>query len=155
MKIFIAGEVFDTKNTEVANIKRQLQRRLFEWLGLNENGNYNFKVDSVSLLEPTKLAITFSRHYGDFYDSINSHNEYIFSYDRQILLGEGYITGGTADFTKHSGRYVISSHINNFLEDYKQAIKGLHCSRMKKISISEIPDKITITYEVYGRKKNP
>ena len=38
----------------------------------------------------------------------------------------------------------------------KQIVKGLHCSRMKKISICEIPDQITITYEAYGKKKkNP
>ncbi len=153
MKVFIAGEIFDTGKTNVSDIKWKLQRRLFQWLGLTPDGEFNFKVDSVAMINPNKIELKFSRHYGSYYDTAFTHEDCIFSYDKQILLGDGYQTGCNADFSKHPGRYVIRYHIDGFLDDYKQTVKGLHCSRMKKISISEIPDQITITYETYGRKK--
>lgn len=156
MKIYIVGEVFDTNKMEASDVKWKLQRRLFQWLGLDPNGKFNYKVDSVSYLSPNKVEFKFSRHYGDYYDK--NHPDCIFSYDKQILLGDGYLTGFTADFSQHPGRYIIWHHIDSFVDEYNMTIKveRLRCSKLKSIEVSQDQDQITITYETNERKqKNP
>lgn len=158
MRIYIVGEVFDTKKTESSDIKWRLQRRLFQWLGLDPNGKFNYKVDSVSYQSPYKVEFKFSRHYGDYYDQNYSYPDCIFSYDKQILLGDGYMTGFTADFSKHPGRYIIWHHKDSFVDEYNMTIKreSLRCSKLKAIEVSLDQDQITITYEANERKpKNP
>ena len=81
-KIFIAGETFDvTKHLAVAELL--IQDRLDCWLGKN--------TVKVQLNKPTadEIEVTIFRKYGNFYKvpTGRAFFQSIFTYDRQILLG--------------------------------------------------------------------
>ena len=108
-KIFIAGETFDVTN-HLAVAELLIQDRLDCWLGKG--------TVTVKLNKPTadEIEVTIFRKYGEFYKPPTGHSFFqsIFTYDQQILLGEGYQYGTVVDLTKYEGQFIRYDCIDDF-----------------------------------------
>ena len=149
MKCFLIGKVVDTKKSTTNEIEKLLQQRLDAWLGKNKT---QIKVDA---LNSNTMKITLYRKYGDWFEDPQRFQPQtsVFSWDQQILLGDGYQTGTTADFITHTGRYVISYHEDEFFQDYREKSKENHCSRIKHLEQHSFLDRIEFTVELLQPKK--
>ena len=149
MKYFLIGEVVDTKKSTISGIKTILQKRLDDWMGKDKA---QIKVDA---LNSNTMKFTLYRTYGEWYNDPQKFqpNHDVFSWDEDILLGEGYQTGTEADFETHTGRYVIYHDENIFFSDYKELAKKNHCTRIKHLEQQSYLDRIEFTVELLQTKK--
>ena len=103
-KINICGAVFDvTSHLGVAQLL--IQRRYDEWLG---KGTVQIKLYKTTNNE---IEVWIYRKYGSFYKPYNQlyvdpKDYFIFSYDIQFLLGDGYQTGTYANLSQHNGNSI-------------------------------------------------
>lgn len=144
MKSYFLGTVIDTKGVTVQDIQSFFQMRADLWLGKD-----NTKI-IVTNPQPDTINFHLFRRYGDFYDPIN-HQDCIFSWDEQILLGNGYRVGTVADFLNHRGMYIIYNAKEDFFYDYKQYARKNHCTRIKALDFSQGPDSFIFSIQVYGK----
>ena len=137
-KINICGAVFDvTKHLGVAQLL--VQRRYDAWLG---KGTVQIKLYKTTNNE---IEVWIYRKYGSFYEPYNQlyvdpKDYFIFSYDVQFLLGEGYQTGTHANLSVLNGNYKNYHSIEDFYERYKKQARDLKASRPKEISFNDTND---------------
>jgi len=149
MKYYLIGTVLDTKSLSPNGFQFILQQRLDDWLG---KGKTQIKVDA---LNNNTMKFTLYRKYGDWYDDpqMFQPNHDVFSWDEDILLGNGYQTGSEADLETHTGKYVIYHDENIFFSDYKELAKKNHCTRIKHLEQQSFLDRIEFTVELLQQKK--
>ena len=138
-KIYICGEVVNTKNMSQYGFEAYLQNRYDKWLGKDK---VTVKVNEFT---PERIAITIFRKYGDWYKDPSNYSHTpgdvsMLDWDRQILFGDGYFEGGEADFEKHESRYIITRSIENIIDGYKELAKEKHCNRIKSLEYTEALD---------------
>ena len=137
-KINICGAVFDvTKNLGVAQLL--MQNRYDEWLG---KGTVQVKLYKTT---DNEIEVWIYRKYGSFYKPYNQiyvdpKEYFIFSYDIQFLLGDGYQTETYANLSKHNGNSISYHFIEDFYERYRKQAKDLKASRPKEISFYDTND---------------
>lgn len=142
-KIFIAGETFDvTKHLAVAELL--IQDRLDCWLGKG--------TVTVKLNKPTadEIEVTIFRKYGSFYKPPTGHSFFqsIFTYDQQILLGDGYQYGTVVDLTKYEGQFIHYDCIDDFFNRYKKKARQAKASRIKELNFSDTIDHMKLTIKL-------
>ncbi len=144
MKYFLIETVLDSKKLSPIGMQTLLQQRLDDWLG---KGKAHIKVDA---LNSNTMKFTLYRTYGDWYDDpqMFQPNHDVFSWDENILLGNGYQTGTYADLENLPGRYVIYLDENIFFSDYKELAKKNHCTRIKNLEQQSYLDRIEFTVEL-------
>ena len=142
-KIFIAGETFDVTN-HLAVAELLLQDRLDCWLGKG--------TVTVKLNKPTTdvVEVTIFRKYGSFYKIETGHSFFqsIFSYDQQILLGEGYQYGTVVDLTVYEGQFIHYDCIDDFFNRYKKKARQAKASRIKELLFSDALDHMKLTIKL-------
>jgi hypothetical protein len=132
-----------------------LQQRLDNWLGKDKT---QIKVEE---LNGHTMKFTLYRKYGNWFEDPQRFQPQtsVFSWDEDILLGNGYQTGSEADFEIHYGRYVISYHEDDFFSDYKEKARENHCTRIKHLEQRSYLDRIEFTVELAKthstKKSNP
>lgn len=137
-KINICGAVFDvTKHLGVAQLL--MQRRYDAWLG---KGTVQVKLYRTT---DNEIEVWIYRKYGTFYEPYNQlhvdpKDYFIFSYDVQFLLGEGYQTGTYANLSVLNGNYKNYHSIEDFYERYRNQAKDIKASRPKEISFYDTND---------------
>lgn len=156
MKYYLIGIVLDTKSLSPNGFQFKLQQRLDNWLGKDKA---QIKVDA---LNSNTMKFTLYRKYGgDWYDDpqMFQPNHDVFSWDEDILLGEGCQTETEADFETHIGKYVIYHDENDFFNKYKELAKKSHCTRIKHLEQQSYLDRIEFTVELAkttsSKKANP
>lgn len=142
-KIFIAGEKFDvTKYLGAAEL--MIQDRFDGWLGKN--------TITVKLTKPETdvVDVTIFRKYGSFYKPPTGHSFFqsIFTYDQQILLGEGYQYGSVADLTVYEGQFVHYDCIDDFFNRYKKKARQAKASRIKELQFADTLDYMKLTIKL-------
>lgn len=142
-KIFIAGETFDvTKHLAVAELL--IQDRLDCWLGKN--------TVNVQLNKPTadEIEVTIFRQYGSFYKVQTGHSFFqsIFTYDKQILLGEGYQYGTIVNLTVYEGQFIHYDGVEGFFKEYKKMARQAKASRIKELNFSDTLDYMKLTIKL-------
>ena len=133
--IFIAREKFDvTKHLGVAEL--MIQDRLDCWLGKD--------TVKVQLDKPATdvVEVTIFRKYGSFYKPPTGHSFFqsIFTYDQQILLGDGYQYGTVVDLTKYEGQFIRYDCIDDFFNRYKKKARQAKASRIKELQYADTLD---------------
>lgn len=141
--IFIAGEKFDvTKHLGVAEL--MIQDRLDCWLGKN--------TVKVQLDKPATdvVEVTIFRKYGSFYKPEIGHSFFrsIFTYDQQILLGEGYQYGTTVNLTKYESQFIHYDCQDDFFNRYRKKARQAKASRIKELDFSDILDYMKLTIKL-------
>lgn len=137
-KINICSAVFDvTKHLGVAQLL--IQNRYDEWLG---KGTVQVKLYKTT---DNEIEVWIYRKYGSFYKPYNQiyvdpKEYFIFSYDIQFLLGDGYQTETYANLSKHNGNSISYHFIEDFYERYRKQAKDLKASRPKEISFYDTND---------------
>ena len=150
MKYFLIGTVLDTKDyASLQDMQDFLQRRLDAWLG---KGKTQIKVDQLG---SHTMKFTLYRKYGSWFEDPQRYQPQtsVFSWDKIILLGDGYEKGTYADFDTLNGRYVISYGEEDFFYDYKRAARANHGSRIKNLSQQSYLDRIEFTVELLQPKR--
>lgn len=149
MKYFLVGTVLDTKSLSPNGFQFVLQQRLDNWLGKDKT---QIKVE---VLNDHTMKFTLYRKYGDWYEDPQRFkpNDNVFSWDKIILLGDGYQTGTEADFDTHNGRYAIYHDQEDFFYDYKEKVKGNRCTKIKHLEQQSFLDRIEFTVELVQQKK--
>lgn len=142
-KIFIAGETFDvTKHLAVAEL--MVQDRLDCWLGKN--------IVTVKLDKPAadEIEVTIFRQYGSFYKVQTGHSFFqsIFTYDQQILLGEGYQYGTVVDLTVYEGQFIHYDGVEGFFKEYKKMARQAKASRIKELNFSDTLNYMKLTIKL-------
>lgn len=142
-KIFIAGETFDvTKHLVVAALS--IQDRLDCWLGKG--------TVTVKLNKPTadEIEVTIFRKYGSFYKPPTGHSFFqsIFTYDQQILLGDGYQYGTVVDLTKYEGQFIRYDCIDDFFNRYKKKARQAKASKINELQFSDALDHMKLTIKL-------
>ena len=142
-KIFIAGETFDvTKHLAVAELL--IQDRLDCWLGKN--------TVKVQLNKPTadEIEVTIFRKYGNFYkvQTGRAFFQSIFTYDRQILLGEGYQYGTVVDLTVYEGQLIHYDGVEGFFKEYKKLAREAKASRINELQFADTLDYMKLTIKL-------
>ena len=142
-KIFIAGETFDVTN-HLAVAELLIQDRLDCWLGKN--------TVNVQLNKPTadEIEVTIFRKYGEFYKPPTGYSFFqsIFTYDRQIPLGDGYQYGTVVDLTKYEGQFIHYDCIDDFFSRYKKKARQAKASRIKELNFSDTLDYMKLTIKL-------
>ena len=141
--IFIAGEKFDvTKHLGVAEL--MIQDRLDCWLGKN--------TVKVQLDKPATdvVEVTIFRKYGSFYKPPTGHSFFqsIFTYDQQILLGDGYQYGTVVDLTKYEGQFIRYDCIDDFFNRYKKKARQAKASKINELQFSDALDHMKLTIKL-------
>lgn len=141
--IFIVGEKFDvTKHLGVAEL--MIQDRLDCWLGKN--------TVKVQLDKPATdvVEVTIFRKYGSFYKPEIGHSFFrsIFTYDQQILLGEGYQYGTTVNLTKYESQFIHYDCQDDFFNRYRKKARQAKASRIKELDFSDILDYMKLTIKL-------
>ena len=142
-KIFIAGETFDvTKHLAVAELL--IQDRLDCWLG---KGTVTVKLNNPTADE---IEITIYWKYGEFYKPPTGHSFFqsIFTYDQQILLGDGYQYGTVVDLTVYEGQFIRYDCIDDFFNRYKKKAREAKASRIKELNFSDTLDHMKLTIKL-------
>ena len=130
--------MFDvTKHLGVAQLL--MQNRYDEWLG---KGTVQVKLYKTT---DNEIEVWIYRKYGSFYKPYNQiyvdpKEYFIFSYDIQFLLGDGYQTETYANLSKHNGNSISYHFIEDFYERYRKQAKDLKASRPKEISFYDTND---------------
>ena len=130
--------MFDvTKHLGVAQLL--IQNRYDEWLG---KGTVQVKLYKTT---DNEIEVWIYRKYGSFYKPYNQiyvdpKEYFIFSYDIQFLLGDGYQTETYANLSKHNGNSISYHFIEDFYERYRKQAKDLKASRPKEISFYDTND---------------
>ena len=142
-KILRAGETFDvTKHLAIAELL--IQDRLDCWLGKN--------TVNVQLNKPTadEIEVTIFRKYGNFYkvQTGRAFFQSIFTYDQQILLGDGYQYGTVVDLTKYEGQFIHYDCIDDFFSRYKKKARQAKASRIKELNFSDTLDYMKLTIKL-------
>ena len=146
MTIVLFDHPYSTKDWSPLGIQTLGQHRLDQWLG---PGKVKFE---VAQLEDRKFKFTIWRTYGQWYEDpkrFSDCNETINSWDENIFLGTDYQTGTVANFSTHTGPYIISNDVNSiFLPEMRAMAKKYHGSRIKNIEVDNNLDHIDliITY---------
>ena len=146
IKIVLFDELYKTNSLSPLGIQYMGQQRLDAWLGI---GKVRFE---VAQLEDRKFKFTIWRTYGQWYEDpkrFSDCNETINSWDENILLGTDYQTGTVADFSTHTGPYIISNCVQTiFLPELRDMAKKHHGTRIKSIDVDNNLDHIdlVITY---------
>ena len=146
MTIVLFDHPYSTKDWSPLGIQTLGQLRLDQWLG---PGKVKFE---FAQLEDRKFKFTIWRTYGQWYEDpkrFSDCNETINSWDENIFLGTDYQTGTVADFSTHTGRYIISNDVNSiFLPEMRAMAKKYHGTRIKSIDVDNNLDHIdlVITY---------
>ena len=142
-KIFIAGETFDV-TTHLAVAELLIQDRLDCWLGKG--------TVTVKLNKPTadEIEVTIFRKYGSFYKPPTGHSFFqsIFTYDQQILLGDGYQYGTVVDLTVYEGQFIHYDCIDDFFNRYKKKARQAKASRIKELNFSDTLDYMKLTIKL-------
>ena len=141
--LFIVGEKFDvTKYLGAAEL--MIQDRLDCWLGKG--------TVTVKLNKPTTdvVEVTIYRKYGDFYKPPTGHSFFqsIFTYDQQILLGEGYQYGTVVDLTVYEGQFIHYDCIDDFFNRYKKKARQAKASRIKELQFADTLDYMKLTIKL-------
>lgn len=146
IRVVLFDHLYRTKDWSLLGLQTMGQYDLDAWLG---KGNVRLDVDRP---QDRVLVYTLWRTYGSWYDDpkrFSNCNETINSWDMNIFLGDGYQTGTYADFSTHSGPYILSYGVQeNFLRDLKDMAKKHHGTRIKAIDVDNYLDHVvlTITY---------
>ena len=146
MTIVLFDHPYSTKDWSPLGIQTLGQHRLDQWLG---PGKVKFE---VAQLEDRKFKFTIWRTYGQWYEDpkrFSDCNDSINSWDENIFLGTDYQTGTVADFSTHTGPYIISNDVKSiFLPEMKAMAKKYHGTRIKSIEVDNNLDHIdlVITY---------
>lgn len=145
-KINIAGAVFDV--TKYLKCTEQfIQDRYDSWLGKD--------TVKVNLEKPTDnvVEVKIYRTYGSYYKpqdmrTMEPKYRFIFSYDRQFLLGTDYQTGTYADLSLHRGQYIIFDDLETFFREYRKQARELKATRPKELEFEDHLDymKLTLTF---------
>lgn len=142
MTIVLFDHPYSTKDWSPLGIQTQGQHRLDAWLGV---GKVKFE---VAQLEDRKFKFTIWRTYGQWYEDpkrFSDCNDSINSWDENIFLGTDYQTGTVADFSTHTGPYIISNDIKSiFLPEMKAMAKKYHGTRIKAIEVDNNLDHIDV-----------
>lgn len=146
MTIVLFDHPYSTKDWSPLGIQTLGQHRLDQWLG---PGKVKFE---VAQLEDRKFKFTIWRTYGQWYEDpkrFSDCNDSINSWDENIFLGTDYQTGTVADFSTHTGPYIISNDVKSiFLPEMRDMAKKYHGTRIKSIEVDNNLDHIdlVITY---------
>ena len=146
IRIALFDHLYKTKDWSLSGLQAIGQIHLDDWLG---KGNVRLEVDRP---QDRVLVYTIWRQYGDWYENpkrFSDCNETINAWDMSIFLGDGYQTGTYADFSTHTGPYIISNCVQSiFLPEMKEMAKRHHGSRIKHIAVDTYLDhvELTITY---------
>ena len=146
MTIVLFDHPYSTKDWSPLGIQTLGQHRLDQWLG---PGKVKFE---VAQLADRTFKFTIWRTYGQWYEDpkrFSDCNETINSWDENIFLGTDYQTGTVANFSTHTGRYIISNDVKSiFLPEMKAMAKKYHGTRIKAIEVDNNLDHIdlVITY---------
>ena len=142
-KIFIAGETFDV-TTHLTVAEFMVQERLDCWLGKG--------TVTVKLNKPTadEIELTIYRKYGEFYKPPTGHSFFqsIFTYDQQILLGDGYQYGTVVDLTVYEGQFIHYDCQDDFFNRYKKKARQAKASRIKELQFSDALDHMKLTIQL-------
>ena len=146
MKIVLFDYAYNTKDWSPLGIQTLGQHRLDQWLGV---GKVKFE---VAQLAERQFKFTIWRTYGQWYEDpkrFSDCNETINSWDENIFLGTNYQTGTVADFSTHTGPYIISNCVQSiFLPELRDMAKKHHGTRIRSIDVDNNLDHIdlVITY---------
>lgn len=142
MTIVLFDHPYSTKDWSPLGIQTLGQLRLDQWLG---PGKVKFE---VAQLEDRKFKFIIWRTYGQWYEDpkrFSDCNDSINSWDENIFLGTDYQTGTVADFSTHTGPYIISNDVNSiFLPEMKAMAKKYHGTRIKSIEVDNNLDHIDV-----------
>ncbi len=133
----MCGILFDTKKQCIKEIEKAIQERYNIWLGMDENNDPLFKV-KIEEIDPKCYKFSFRRVYGEWYgnpERYSDKDKSIFSYDKHIIIGDGWQSGTCADFSNFENRYIIRYGIDDFIREYKTIAKENHASRIRKDGI--------------------
>ena len=130
-KVFLAGAVFKIGDTCIVE-EMCMQMRLDNWLG---KGTVTVKLNKPN---DDEVEITIFRNYGAFYSPSCFELQppifrYIFEYDKQIILGTNYQTGGKANLNIHNGRYINFYGLEDFYKEYRKHAREMKATRPKEI----------------------
>ena len=130
-KVFLAGEVFKVTDPIIIP-EKCMQMRLDNWLG---QGTVTVKLNKPN---DDEVEITIFRTYGTFYSPSSFDLQppifrSIFEFDKQIIFGTNYQTGGKANLTIHNGRYINFYGLENFFDEYRKQARELKATRPKEI----------------------
>lgn len=142
MKYSLFDEIYDTKSQSADGMKEAMTKRLQSWLGNQVSVSVELIGNRNEIME-----VTLNRQYGEWYEDPkrwSDCNETINSWDETIFLGDGYQTGCEADFSQHTGHYIIRDDIQSiFLPKMKEMAKKHHASKIKAISVDNNLDHVT------------
>lgn len=149
MKYYLVNTVLDTKSLSVKEMQDLLQYRLDVWLGKDKT---QIKVEEQN---DHTLKFTLFRTYGSWFEDPQRFQPQtsVFSWDQQILLGDDYEEGTTADLETHTGRYIITYDEECFFYDYKKKARENHCTRIRHLEQQSYLDRIELTVELLQSKK--
>ena len=141
--LFIVGEKFDvTKYLGAAEL--MIQDRFDGWLGKD--------TVTVKLNKPAAdvVEVTVFRKYGSFYKIETGHSFFqsIFTYDQQILLGEGYQYGTTVNLTVYEGQFIHYDCIDDFFNRYKKKARQAKASKINELQFSDALDHMKLTIKL-------
>lgn len=143
IRVVLFDHLYRTKDWSLSGLQAIGQIHLDAWLG---KGNVRLDVDRP---QDRVLVYTLWRTYGSWYDDpkrFSNCNETINSWDMNIFLGDGYQTGTYADFSTHSGPYILSYGVQeNFLRDLRAMAKKHHGTRIKAIDVDNNLDHVVLT----------
>ena len=145
IRIALFDHLYKTKDWTLTGLQNIGQIHLDNWLGKD-----NVRLE-VARPQDRVLVYTLWRTYGDWYKDPkpwSDCNEKINSWDMNIFLGDGYQTGKCADFSIHTGPYIISYGIPDFLRELRALAKKYHGTRIKSVEVDNNLDHVvlTITY---------
>lgn len=146
IRIALFDHLYRTKDWSLTGLQTIGQIHLDDWLG---KGNVRLEVDRP---QDRVLMYTIWRNYGDWYENpkrFSDCNETINAWDMSIFLGDGYQTGTYADFSTHTGPYIINYGVQeNFLRDLRALAKKYRGTRIRAIDVDNYLDHVIlrITY---------
>jgi hypothetical protein len=145
IRIVLFDHLYRTKDWSVLGLQYQGQQDLDAWLGV---GNVRLDVKRPS---DRVLVYTLWRTYGPWYEDpkrFSDCNETINSWDENIFLGTDYQTGTYADFSTHTGPYIISPDVKSiFLREMREMARKHHGTRIKAVSVDNFLDHVELKIE--------
>jgi hypothetical protein len=121
-----------------------IQDRFDGWLGKN---TVTVKLNKQ---ETDVVEVTIFRKYGSFYKPPTGHSFFqsIFTYDQQILLGDGYQYGTVVDLTVYEGQYIHYDGVEGFFKEYKKLAREAKASRIKELQFADTLDYMKLTIKL-------
>ncbi len=134
-KLFIMGKVYDIDDCPIEEIKTDIENRLFDF---TKN-----KMPVSIEVKDNYAQITIHRGI-----NVELHDKMILEQDSWILTGEGY-NGFSPVYSmpnfSHYPDMVFYLELDKFTKVFKNNAEHYTGSKLKKVSISELPTSLTIT----------